>query len=118
MWRVKVVLIVFCSFVASAQAQELRDPTAPPQYRMAAEQQTQVTDLRLTAIQQRSTGITAYINGQRVQPGEQLPPYTITKITMDHVIVRHAENGGELKLSLYTQSPLVSDTKKGSGGQN
>ncbi|MFC0445919.1 hypothetical protein ACFOD1_01585 [Pseudidiomarina halophila] len=118
MWQAKALLILGCSFVTIAQGQDLRDPTAPPQQRMAAAQQAQVTDLRLTAIQRRTSGMTAYINGQRVEQGDQLPPYTITKITMDHVIVRHAGNGGELKLSLYTQSPLVSDTKKGSGGQN
>lgn len=118
MLRVNAWLVLGYFLVSAAGAQELRDPTAPPQDRMAAQQQSELTDLRLTAIQQRPSGLTAYINGQRLAEGEQIPPYTIIKITMDHVIVRDAGNGSEFKLSLYTQSPLISDSTAGSGGQN
>ncbi|MDN7124266.1 hypothetical protein [Pseudidiomarina terrestris] len=118
MLRVNAWLLTSCFVVSAAAAQELNDPTQPPQNRAAAQQQAQLTDLRLNAIQQRPSGFTAYINGQRIVEGEHLPPYTITKITMNHVIVRDAANGSEFKLSLYTQNPLTTESASGSGGQN
>ncbi|CAB0150573.1 hypothetical protein PSI9734_01012 [Pseudidiomarina piscicola] len=118
MWQVNIWLLIVGMAVGTASAQQLNDPTAPPQSQQPSSIQVQRTDLKLTAIQQQASTMVAYINGKRVIEGERLPPYTITTIKMDHVVVRHANTGNEFKLSLYTQSSFLSDSTAGAGGQN
>ncbi|WP_417683167.1 hypothetical protein [Pseudidiomarina aquimaris] len=103
-----VVLMLVASQVG---AQQLHDPTAPPKHMQAVTTTDQVTQLRLQAVQQRADGAVAFINGQRVQEGDVLAPYIITKITMTQVDVRHQQTGAEISLAMYSSA-------LGSGGQN
>ena len=104
---------------ASSSAQQLADPTAPPQYRPAATSNAEaLTELRLQSIQSTAQGIVATINGTRVRAGDRLPPYTILKITMDQVTVQHATTGGEMQLVMFSERPLAGEVRTGSGGQN
>lgn len=96
---------------ATATAQQLNDPTAPPQRVQTIATTEQVTHLRLQAVQQRSDGAVAFINGQRVREGDVLAPYIITKITMNQVDVRHQQTGAEISLAMYSKA-------LGSGGQD
>ncbi|WP_258807472.1 hypothetical protein [Pseudidiomarina sp. CB1] len=108
----RVSLLVALSFIADiAFAQQLNDPTAPPQRVQATTTTEPVTQLRLQAVQQRTDGAVAFINGQRVREGDVLAPYIITKITMNHVDVRHQQTGAEISLAMYSKA-------LGSGGQD
>lgn len=106
-----VTLLVLAGFVGIAGAQQLNDPTAPPQRVQATATTEHVTHLRLQAVQQRSDGAVAFINGQRVREGDVLAPYIITKITMNQVDVRHQQTGAEISLAMYSKA-------LGSGGQD
>lgn len=110
MWRVNLWLAaVLLSSVVSAQ--QLRDPTAPPQRFQTTTTTEHATQLRLQAVQQRADGAIAFINGQRLREGDIIAPYIITKITMNKVDVRHQQTGAELSLAMYSQA-------FGSGGQD
>lgn len=107
MWRVSALLVT--GFVASAQAQQLPDPTAPPNARVVVGVVAETTDLVLQAIQLRDGEKVAFISGQRVRQGDHLPPYQIKKITMNQVIVYDTKNNSELTLSLFTQPQLTNE---------
>ncbi|WP_417687466.1 hypothetical protein [Pseudidiomarina sp.] len=109
-WRVSL-LAALAIATGSVAAQQLADPTAPPQRLQATTTTEPVTKLRLQAVQQRADGAVAFINGQRVREGDVLAPYIITKITMNQVDVRHQQTGAEISLAMYSQA-------LGSGRQN
>ncbi|RUO62421.1 hypothetical protein [Pseudidiomarina insulisalsae] len=109
MWRVSAIIAAL-SVISAAQAQQLNDPTAPPQVTQTTTPGAMTHDLRLQAVQRRPEGIVAYINGQRLQEGDTLPPYAITKITMNQVVVRHQQTGAEMTLFIFGDA-------LGSGGQ-
>lgn len=110
MWQASLALVAIC-FSACALGQKLPDPTAPPQRFQATTTIDPVTQLRLQAVQQRTEGIVAFINGQRVHEGDVIAPYIITKITMSQVDVRHQQTGAEMSLFMFKKA-------LGSGGQD
>jgi hypothetical protein len=113
------VAIALFAVATVSSAQQLKDPTAPPEYRPAAVSNAEaVTNLRLQSIQSTAQGNVATINGTRVRAGDSLPPFTILKITMDQVTVRHTTTGGEMQLVMFSERPLESESSTGSGGQN
>lgn len=89
--------------VPLAAANNLVDPTRPPDYAAAQQRRVveipqQVRDFRLNAVKFSGASRWAIINGNRVAPGEQIGPATVVDIQPASVVLDY--EGERLTLNL------------------
>lgn len=100
--RVMLSLVLLLS-VAPSMAQELSDPTLPPQQAQAStgDKQVAASGLQLQSIQFMGTKRSAQINGQRVYEQEPLGQFMVEKIDMNFVTLRNQQTNKAVTLRLF-----------------
>lgn len=98
-----VMCLVMLLSSASGMAQELSDPTLPPQQAqaVAGSQQVAASGLQLQSIQFMGTKRSAQINGQRVYEQEPLGQFMVEKIDMNFVTLRNQQTNKTVTLRLF-----------------
>ena len=119
MWRANVIgalAMLLISLVSSnLGAQELSDPTAPPQVIERGDTPVNpATNLKLQSIQWKGTQRSAQINGERKYQGDSINQFVLEQIDMHQVVLRHANTNERLTLRLFGFSRTLSNQSPGS----
>ena len=115
MWRVNTLLVCFALCLAPVNAQQLRDPTAPPQRIEPSKTSEQSAALpQLQSIRWVDGQRSALIEGVWKQVGETIGSYRVEVISMSDVVLRDTRNNEDLTLKLFEFRALPTNPKAGS----
>lgn len=115
MWRAKTIAAVALMSASSGLlAQELRDPTMPPQTQPQSNMDAKVNSnaLQLQSIQFMGNKRSALINNERKYEGDHIRQYVIEKIDMNFVTLRDQQTKATTVLRLFS---LTKDSVESSG---
>ena len=102
--RVLVGVMMAIVMVAASSADELRDPTKPPQARPSSQQPAAITRYSLDSILVSDSRRIAVINGVSLAAGERVGNATVRRIARDRVLL---EINGKTHTLVLDSAPSI-----------
>ena len=102
--RVLAAVILASALVGAALAEELRDPTKPPQPRQSTQQPAAISRYSLDSILVSDSRRIAVINGVSLAVGERVGNATVRRIARDRVLL---EISGKTHTLVLDSAPSI-----------
>lgn len=115
MWRVNTLVVFFALCIAPVTAQQLGDPTAPPQRIQPSKSVEQSASMpSLQSIRWVNGQRTALIEGAWKQVGDTVGSYRVEVISMSDVVLRDTHNNKDITIRLFEFQALPTNPRAGS----